>query len=457
MSSWEGTRSRCFAVSSLTDPRGESRKRRAVFPRRSILALLVLAGLCCSGLGSTPHSLTAPVPSLPDSSLACSGPQGCAAKSDLIRRIYLLGEGARPRWSPDGTTLVYDRENPDGYFDVYRMDVSSRHTTSLTEGNAGIGQRHNGNAAYHPSGRVIVFISEEEGHFIDSAKWMANPCLGLFSNLWACDPEGSQFWKLTGIPVKKNLFDRTPAIAVVNPLFSPDGSRLVWTERYEGPRKVERKNNWGRWRIKTADFVIRSGEPRLERERVVYTPARGNYVTAMGFFDASTLLLAGNLDGQHEYGMDQYAFDMRTGALSNLYASPESWEEGATIAPDGRIFVFMSNATSRHKLDFDDADWHRQPVEREYWISDRDGKVRRRLTFFNDPTAPEYMGRRVIVAACSASPDGERIAATLGVDYGDEDEARVRLYLCLIELAKPLGPILVETGTLPPGNPLDAP
>lgn len=359
--------------------------------------------------------------------------EGCSARSERVETIRVLQPGARPRFSPSSDLIVYDARGEDQLYDVHLADGSGKWLRSLTEGRPGIAQRNSGNAIFTPDGEHIVFVSEEEEHLGDRFPGLGDPGLGLFSNLWATDLIGSRFWRLTDIPIKKRLLDRVPSIATVNPEFGPDG-RLYWTERYDKGGH----HNWGRWRLKSARFVMSEEGPRLEDETVIFQPQKGNYVTSMGFFRKDRLLVAGNLDGQHEYGMDLYILDVVSGEVRQIVDTPSYWEEGACIAPGGRRFAFMSNRESRYRLDFDDGNWATQPTERDYFLIDRDGRAEERLTYFNDPSAPEYLGRRAIVAACSIREDGKLLAGTLGLDEGSERRARLELRLVFIELTSPL-------------------
>ena len=365
----------------------------------------------------------------------CPGQTLCPGKNRRIKNVKILQQaGARPRWSPQGDAIVFDRQNADGYYDVYLTTFRGSSVISLTENKPGIGQKNNGNAIFHPPGNYIVFISEEEDHLGERSKWLADPGLGLFSNLWVTNRSGDRFWKLTNIPAKKRLLDKIPAMGVVNPNFSLDGTVLVWTERYAAGGH----HNWGLWRLMTAKFSAINHQPKLDNPQVLFLPKKGNYVTSMGFIDAQRLLLAGNLEGQHEYGMDQYVYNIRTGELINLQNSPSIWEEGACMALNGRYIVYMSNAASKHQIDFNNPDWPTQPTERDYWVMDIGGKNKERLTYFNDPSAPEYLGKRVIVAACGLSPDGRFLAGSLGVDFGNERRARLQLKIVLLEFEEPL-------------------
>lgn len=357
----------------------------------------------------------------------------CKAQNPRIASIQIIqAEGARPRFSPAGDTFVFDHLNADGFSDLYVSDLEGNIQSSLTEGKSGIPQRNNGNGVFDSSGEFIIFVSEVPEHFADQLKYLGDSGLGLFSNLWATNLDGSQFWMLTDTPIKQTLADRTPAYAVVNPRFSRDGRLLIWTERYaEGGN-----HNWGRWRIQGADFLVEDGVPRIENQRVLFEPPLGNFVTFMGELSTEEWILAGNLDGQHEFGMDQYLYDPLSDSLTNLQETPLIWEEDASVSPDSWI-VYMTNTDSSYIYDFDDANWSRQTMEREYWLMDAAGGQKERLTFFNDPNAPEYLGYPVLVAASDFSPDGRYLAGTLGLDFGSGGKRDVVLMVVLIEFREP--------------------
>ena len=389
------------------------------------LALISVLTTTCSGIvQSTPVQTV--------SFKAVAG-QSVTPRSSQLARITLLHDsGARPRFSPDGSQIVFDRQNADGFYDVYLSDTTGRIIRSLSENRSGVPQRHNGNARFHPSGRHVVFLSEEPEHFGMGMKYLGDSGIGTFSNFRATTVEAGAFWKLTDIPIKKSLADRTFAAGVVNPVFSPDGRTFVWTERYAPGGN----HNWGRWRIKSAAWEMSGDGPTLRNEQVMYTPMRGNYATAMGYVASNRVLFAGNPDGQHEYGMDLYVLDIGTGRAQKVTDTPEVWEEGACIAPNGQI-VYMTNIASRDKLDFKNANWAAQRVERDYYITDSTGRQHERLTFFNDEAAPEYMGR-IITAACDISRDGRFLAGTIGVDEGRGSRAELKLKTILAEFRRPL-------------------
>jgi hypothetical protein len=212
----------------------------------------------------------------------------------------------------------------------------------------------------------------------------------------------------------------------------------MWAERYDGGGI----HDWGYWRIKMADFIIGPDGPELQNITVVLDPPAycGNndcqYANGMAFVDDTTILVTGNLDGQHVYGMDLYIYDLTSKQLTNLLDTPEYWEEGAAFS-NGRI-VYMTNIDSKYRIDFDDPSWPDQPRTREYWIMNIDGSNKKRLTFFNSAHSPEYQdlsqGRRTIVAKCNFSNDGSKMLGAVGFDNGGVDTVEMTLNLGLFEL-----------------------
>ena len=99
----------------------------------------------------------------------------------------ILQSGARPHFSPDGKTIVFDRKDEDGNYHLYLSDLQGHVLASLTKGNDGVPQRNSGNGVFHPSGRYVVFIAEEPKHFGGQKTYFGDPGVGLYCNLWAMD------------------------------------------------------------------------------------------------------------------------------------------------------------------------------------------------------------------------------------------------------------------------------
>jgi hypothetical protein len=55
-------------------------------------------------------------------------------------------------------------------------------------------------------------------------------------------------------------------------------------------------------------------------------------------------------------------------------------------------------------------------VRSDYWMMKADGTSKERLTYFNDPSAPEYLGPWVVAADSAWSPDGKQVLAYVKTD-----------------------------------------
>jgi len=353
-----------------------------------------------------------------DSTLASPG-----SGIEFSFRVLKTPHAIHSSWSPDGTQLVLEQVEADLFYDLKIINLEGMTLKHLTRGKKGINQRNNGWPEWHPDGTYIVFQSEEPKHYAMDDKWLTHPGNGFFMNLWATTTDGDKFWKLTNIKHKIKLRDGKVAQSIVSPDFNHDGTKLMWTERYADGGKFAR---WGFWEIKMADFVVNNGVPSLQKIRTIIRAEDicddCNYIVNMGFSpDGKKILVAGNLDGQHEYGMDNYIFDLETKKFVNIQNTPKYWEEGACWSHDGKYVVYPTNIDSPYKIDFDNPEGVRQLKTREWWIvdvSDGTPKDHKRLTSFNVAGSREYKnygrGKLVIVAECSFSPDDSKLSGIVG-------------------------------------------
>ena len=102
-----------------------------------------------------------------------------------------------PRWSPDGSRLVYTSFYKSGFPDIFQIDLNTYQRTTLVSL-----QGTNSGARFSPNGQQMAMVLSGEG----------NP------EIYVGNAQGRLLRRLT----------RTDAVEA-SPCFSPDGSRLVFT------------------------------------------------------------------------------------------------------------------------------------------------------------------------------------------------------------------------------------
>jgi Tol biopolymer transport system component len=83
------------------------------------------------------------------------------------------------------------------------------------------------------------------------------------------------------------------------------------------------------------------------------------------------------------------------------------WNEHAQYSPDGTKIIWISSAGIVQDL----AEAGKGQVKTDYWMMNADGSNKHRLTFFNEPGAPEYRPTENIASDLSWSPNGKMIIA----------------------------------------------
>ena len=338
-------------------------------------------------------------------------------KNQVRSVTWLMDKAGRLDWAADPKgRIAFDSRGPDGYYDVYVAEANGSNRVCLTCDRAGqVPQKHNGNPAWHPSGRFLVFQAEKAVHPADSSA--SSPGAGLWCDLWLVTDDGKKFYQLTDLPADQ-------AQGVLHPHFSHDGKKVLWSERIRGFRQAE---NFGEWAIKVADFSF-EGEPRLTNVRAFQPGERRMWYETHGFSpDDRLILFAGDVQqGQTIEGMDVCTFDPASGKLTNLTSSRESWDEHAHFSPGGDRIAWMSSQGLPGRGTIPWAEYMKW-LSTELWIMNPDGSNKQRVTHFNEPGHPMYSGGRAIVGDGDFSKDGKKYAVLVNVMKPGSWEERLAL------------------------------
>lgn len=300
--------------------------------------------------------------------------------------------GGRLDWGPHGWIAMDSQWESGDTFQIWIMQADGSERRALTKGHPQVGPYSNGNPAWHPSGKLLAFQSADAPvtpEMQANAGWRAltNPGAGVANNVWVIEVAGGKAWKLTRLRANQG---------VLHPHFSHAGDKLLWAELVQGrPQK---------WVMKLADFSYaeKSG-PRLGKI-LEFTPGGMAFYETHSFLpDDSGFLYSATLKENDYRNLDIYRFDLATGQATVLTdPTAGAWDEHAHPSPDGSRIIWMSSADIPQPRPGKDP----LAIKTDWWLMRADGSGKQRLTFFNDPQAPEFRRSFNIASDVAWSPDG---------------------------------------------------
>lgn len=327
---------------------------------------------------------------------------------DLPDHIELLVDfGARPDWSPDGSTILFIDRGPLG--DVWTVDVDGGEPVNVTGHLDGPGFTRaqflsNGDIVLcgPTSGPLPTDDRPEAGRFMATMQILVAPFDGEPQTL------GIPCWEAvvaadTGMRVAWNRSD-------IDYTASNLAERVIW-----GVSEI-----WTGTLTTDGDGDYSMGDVELAIAREAISPIAILEVKNFRPPDDDELIFtAYAYEGGQVMGVH-----LETGEVTD-YSQSVLFDEGAGIAADGSFALVehdMENAATPGELDI-------------WWLS-LDGEARwERLTFFN-----AYRDRPFYASNPAVSPDGQTMAFQLSIDEEVEGEGQgILLFdLTAVELPDPL-------------------
>jgi Tol biopolymer transport system component len=347
----------------------------------------------------------------------------------LVKILEKRGEGAFPKWSPDGSLIAFTKEgndsnDPQGIsYNIYIMRPDGSEVRCLTcDKTALANTRWRGQPYWHPSGKYIAFTAESAKYPRKGIGATARPGIGRNHNVWIMTSDGSKFWQIT---------DYLDNWGVIRPSFSHDGKTLYWNEEFsmekypdgkptdpdDDPQKPGHQGHpgsyWGwenyqhrkgeelgAWRVKLADISFENGEPKISNIRAINPPDGFTLIEGTGFTpsDNGFIYSYANLKENKGQGLwgDIYISDLSGTFIQRLTNTSFVHDENPEFSPDGKNIIW-----NHGKGDPGDGE--------ELWLMNADGSEQVRLTYFTDSSHEEYEPNSRQITESTWSPDGKKI------------------------------------------------
>jgi dipeptidyl aminopeptidase/acylaminoacyl peptidase len=179
------------------------------------------------------------------------------ADGSNVQQLTFTNDASSPAWHPDGSQIVYQRNIPGLFFEVYKINIDGTGTTPLASHPA-----EDSLPFWNPDGTIIAFNSRRTDpaadiHLMDSFGTNVSGPLGVpgVEDSWPNwspdgsqlafhsrrdDPNGEEIYRMpsTGGPATRLTFNPGPVQPSFDifPAWSPDGNRIVWNSgRAAGP------------------------------------------------------------------------------------------------------------------------------------------------------------------------------------------------------------------------------
>lgn len=303
-------------------------------------------------------------------------------------------------YSPDSSMFFVNKlDKKNGVFQIYigKRTDTTLHCISLTGPNGKkrtFDKLNKMQVQWHPSGKFLICALEwddyPELHYTPYKTRLGILECGIWMDIYAVTPDGKNWYQLV-----KTVRGFT------GPAFIPGGGKCVWAEGRDSADL--RKDRFGKWWLKKADFNITNGVPSITNIKNI-SPPGANWLEPGNIApDSVSLVLTADYGLTDARGQDQYILNINTGAIKNLTNTPKVWDEHGLFSADGSKIVWMSSYPYRT----DPNSYRIIGIKTEFMIMNADGTDQKQITHFCEKGYPEYGSG--IAAVGGWSPDGRSI------------------------------------------------
>ena len=332
-----------------------------------------------------------------------------------VREVRILvPEGGRMDWSQQGDRIAFDRAEETGFYHIYSMRPDGTSEKCLTCENWDLRKTNSLSPAWHPSGEYLVFQVQQHANKLDlDTLKLTTPHRGLHSDLWVMTSKGRDAWQITKV--------RERGAAVVDPHFSHEAGKLVWSQR------VVSLGRWGEWEPHVAEFQIKRGTPRIAKVRDLRLPVQKGYVVAHGFTPSDRGLLISAVPDPRSSaaGRDILEYDIESGSLERLTTTPRELDDLVFTLPRSEGIVWVSDRNIKRPAD------RMLPRRGDVWYMSASRLSQERLTFFNHPESDHFLGEAMI-DDLAWSPEGDALLVHV-VSPGTPGTGEVKQAIYIVE------------------------
>src|SRR5260370_42163402 len=104
--------------------------------------------------------------------------------------------------------------------------------------------------------------------------------------------------------------------------------------------------------------------------------------------DGKKIIFSSSIGGANAIDLDVWTMELATGEMTNLTKAPGEWDEHGHFSPSGKKIAYIST----RGYPFPGLLTWKQTARLDWWLMNADGSEPGRLTYFNEPGHPRYVG-----------------------------------------------------------------